>query len=334
MATITSNRLSDTPQTRFKQRMLRVEARDTLPITMRHERIYILPTKRGLAFLGVVLVMIMASMNYGLNLGYALSFMMVGLFASCLLSTYMNLTQLRVQSARTTDSYAGQALEFTIKLTETRNRTRHSITVSTDGAHNRVDIKANTSNVANLRVKGHQRGLINLGRITLSSDFPLGLWRGWGYVHAPITAYVYPHPETDAPALADDSSEQGDALTTQSGEREFKQLKRYQETDSPGSVAWKQVAKGGSWYSKEFEPEYKNKSSTIRWKDTPSLATTEQRLSRMCAWVQSAEASATPYSFEMPGITRNRQHGPAHLKECLRHLAAYNPDQIDGCVAT
>lgn len=330
MATITRNRISDTPQTRIKQRMLRVDARDTLPVTLRHERIYILPTKRGLAFLGVVLVMIIASMNYGLNLGYALSFMMVGLFASCLLSTYMNLTQLRVQSAIATDTYAGSAVNFTINLTETRNRTRHSISVSADDAHDRVDIEANTGNVANLRVKGHQRGLVNLGRITLSSDFPLGLWRGWGYVHAPVTAYVYPLPETDAPALADNSTEQGDAATRQPGEREFKQLKRYQETDSPGSVAWKQVAKGGSWYSKEFEPEYKNRSNAIRWANTPPQASIEQRLSRMCAWVQNAESSATAYSFEMPGITRRQQQGPEDLKECLRQLAIYSPDKLDG----
>ena len=137
-------------------------------------------------------------------------------------------------------------------------------------------------------------------------------------------------PEIDAPTLSDDTNEQGDAATRLSVEREFKQLKRYQETDSPGSVAWKQVARGGGWYSKEFEPETKNRSNTIRWTDTPQQASIEQRLSRMCAWVQSADASAAHYNFEMPGITKSRQSSPEHLKECLRHLAIYSPDQKHG----
>ncbi len=330
MATLSSSRLVDAQQARLKQRMLRVDACDTLPLTLRHERIYILPTTRGLAFLGVVLVMILASMNYGLNLGYALSFMMVGLFASCLLGTFMNLTQLVVQSVNATDAYAGQALTFAVTLTDTRGKHRHSVSVSADGAHDRIDINANHNGVAVLRVADNQRGLVNLGRITFSSDFPLGLWRGWGYVHTPISAYVYPLPEADAPALADDNSEKGDAATRRSDEREFKQLKRYQETDSPSSVAWKQVARGGGWYSKEFETEAQNRSNTIRWIDTPPHASIELRLSRMCAWVLNANASSTHYDFEMPGVSKSRQNGHENLQECLRHLAIYNPDQKSG----
>lgn len=330
MSTISSSYSTDTPKVRLKQRMLRVAARDTLPITLRHERIYILPTQRGLAFLGVVLVMILASMNYGLNLGYALSFMMVGLFASCLLSTYLNLTQLRVQSATAIDAFPGQSLDFSITLSETRKRTRHSITVAADNVFDQVDISANNSNVAVLRVKAQERGIFNLGRVTLSSDFPLGLWRGWGYVHAPITAFVYPKPETTPPTLTNDNAEQGDSASIRSDDREYSELKRYQKTDSLSSVAWKHVAKGAGWYSKEFEPEHKNTTSVIRWSDTAKLANTEDRLSRMCAWVKDAESSNTPYSFEMPGVTKHQQHGPDHQQECLRTLACHNSEQNNG----
>ena len=41
-----------------------------------------------------------------------------------------------------------------------------------------------------------ERGRQPLGRVTIWSDFPLGLWRGWAYVHFPLTGVVYPAPET------------------------------------------------------------------------------------------------------------------------------------------
>ena len=326
MVTIAST-LTDTPRRRFKQRLLRVDARDQLPITLRHERIYILPTRRGLAFLGVVMVMLLASMNYGLNLGYALSFIMLGLFASCLLSTYLNLTQLKLQAAAASDTYADNPLLFEISLKEDRRRRRHSINVAANGTSDIIDIAPNSTTTASLRMQDCQRGLLELGRITLSSDFPLGLWRGWGYVHARITAYVYPVPETSAPPVPGSEENAKDAQTNIRGEREYKQLKRYQETDSLSSVAWKQVARGAGWYSKEFEPEYASASTSIRWQDTHGQLTFEQRLSRLCAWVQAAEQNATPYSFELPGVAFSRNQGPTHKKDCLRQLASFKSEQ-------
>lgn len=329
MAAITST-LNETPRRRFKQRLLRVDARDQLPITLRHERIYILPTKRGLAFLGVVMVMLLASMNYGLNLGYALSFIMLGLFGSCLLSTYLNLTQLKIQTAVATDTYADTPLTFDISLTEDRRRRRHSINIAVAGTNDTIDIGANTTATARLRIQDRQRGLIKLGRITISSDFPLGLWRGWGYIHAPITAYVYPAPETSAPPLPRSAEISNDARTKIRGEREYKQLKRYQETDSLSSVAWKQVARGAGWYSKEFEPEYTSAITSIRWQDTHGQLNIEQRLSRLCAWVQTAEQNAIPYSFELPGVSFSRGQGPNHKKDCLRQLASFAVNNNNG----
>lgn len=313
------------PGDHFKQRLLRVEAKDTLPITLRHERIYILPTKRGLAFIMVIMVMLLASMNYGLNLGYALSFMMIGLFASCLLSTYLNIARLRLLSASATDTFANEPIEFCVTLEQGRQTTRHSISLSAEGAHDQIDTTAGNSNKAVLRIPGRERGVAELGRITLSSDFPLGLWRGWGYVHTPVTAYVYPMPEKPAPELVSQNSGPGGNTSRLLGEQEYKQLKRYQKTDSPGSVAWKQVAKGGDWYSKEFEPEQTNKVTSIKWTDTSAYASAEQRLSTMCARILIARAENLSYGLELPGISVSAKSGQEHAKNCLRLLATFRP---------
>lgn len=310
--------------------MLRVDAKDTLPITLRHERIYILPSKRGLAFFGVVTVMLVASMNYGLNLGYALSFILIGLFASCLLATYMNIAQLQMAAVTTTDTFAGDSLEFDITMREKNSRYRHSITVTdASGAKDTNDLKPNTTATANLHLANSQRGVYALGRLTISSDFPLGLWQGWGYVHAKTSGHVYPKAETPASRFVKQATIDDGPIAHTLNEREFKQLKPYQKTDSPASIAWKAVARGTGWFSKEFESQSSTGELILRWQDTPATLDAEQRLSRLCGWVLEAEKSATDYSLELPDGSIVAGQGHDHYQQCLRQLAKFTASPND-----
>lgn len=317
------NTITRQAQQRFKQRLLRVNARDSLPLTLRHERIYILPTPRGLAFVAVSLVMILASMNYGLNLGYALSFIMVGLFASCLLATFLNLAGLTVHSVRSEDTFAGSPLEYHVALQEQRGKTRYSIALQAGEAADIVDVDADKTAEALLRYGDTQRGEHTLGRLTVSSDFPLGLWRGWGYVHAPIQAYVYPKAELPVPPFPIAMQANAGAHPPASLEREFEQLKRYQTTDSPASVAWKTVASGRGWFTKEFASAEATRELNFDWADTDNVADTELRLARLCAWILQADASASPYQLSLPHHTADTALGPEHKRHCLRLLASF-----------
>jgi len=310
---------------RLRQRLFRSDANDMLPLTIRHERIYILPTGRGMAFLGVVMIMLLASMNYRLNLGYALSFILVGLFASSLLATYLNLVKLTFVSVKAKDTFSDMPLVFEIAITATGNRLRHSIEIAASDSNDRIDIGRQRCATARLKITAPGRGVHHLGRITLSSDFPLGLWRGWGYVHVDAPGYVYPKPEI--PLAPFHSSSEGN-LTSQkhTDEREFKELRTYQITDSPSSVAWKTVARGGAWYSKQFESSDSNNYSVyIRWSDIEKSITPEQRLSRMCAWLLEAELKSLPYDFQLPAYDNlNSQRDFNRKQDCLRQLAMFN----------
>src|SRR5205085_8640353 len=63
---------------RWRQRLWRLEAADRGPMVLKHQRIYILPTRRGLALIATLAIMLLASMNYALSLGYALTFLVAG----------------------------------------------------------------------------------------------------------------------------------------------------------------------------------------------------------------------------------------------------------------
>ena len=310
-------------QGRIAQRLFRTSAQDSLPMSIRHERIYILPSSRGMAFICVLAIMLMASINYGLNLGYALCFILIGLFASCLLSTYKNLVQINFALVSVEDTFSHKPLCYKIKLNEQSDRDRNSITIQSEHASDTIDLAANGTALATLQINNSPRGLHSLGRLTVSSDYPLGLWRAWGYVHTPVQAYVYPRPEQPVVNYAGHDAQDG-TPDRQLGEREYSGLKSYENTDSPSQVAWKKVASGAGWYSKEFETLNEQREIAIRWTDTPATLDDEHRLSRMCSWVVRAVEEDTAFTFELPGtVTTGFNSGRDHGNACLRALASY-----------
>ena len=60
---------------RFRQRMWRTQPGDHDAVVLRHHRIYILPTRRGLAVVGMLAIMLLTSLNYALSLGFAATFL-------------------------------------------------------------------------------------------------------------------------------------------------------------------------------------------------------------------------------------------------------------------
>ncbi len=311
----------------YRQRLFRTSASDSLPITLRHQRIYILPTRLGMAMGAVVLLMLVASINYRLSLGYALSFILTGLFASCLLHTYRNLNGVVVRNIAANDCFAPGPLKFAIEFDSRDSRRRYSIEVAGSVDRDVCDIEPNAIGRATLESGDTSRGRHQLGRLTISSSFPLGLWRGWAYVHAPVSGYVYPAPEQPTPAFplaADPTGEQAQAndnnqaRTAQSGE--YDSLRNWQRTDSPASVAWKAVARGNGWYSKDFTSSSADDNLLLQWDDLPTALPIEQRLSRLCAWVVEAQAQSRTCRVIAPGIGATLvQRGQA--TPLLRHLA-------------
>lgn len=311
-----------------KQRFFRSNAKDTLPMTICHERIYILPSRRGMAFICVIIIMLMASINYSLNLGYALCFILVGLFASCLLATYKNLVKLKFISINAQNTFAESDLNYKVRISEEVKKHRSSINLNNKESSTLFDTKPLEVVEATLRITHTKRGVHTLGRLTLSSNFPLGLWRGWGYLHTPVKAWVYPKPESPAVDFAGYSSTAGGTMAKGAESQEFSGLKVFETSDSLARVAWKRVASGTGWYSKQFEPEAEQREVAIRWQDTPAHLGTEQRLSRLCSWVIRARDENIAYTFELPGAkSLALASGREHYENCLRALATYNPDE-------
>ena len=71
---------------RVRQRVWRLAPGDLDRVVLRHSRIFILPTRRGLALMATLATMLLTSMNYALSLGFALTFLAAGMVASVAIS--------------------------------------------------------------------------------------------------------------------------------------------------------------------------------------------------------------------------------------------------------
>ena len=311
------------------QRIFRTRALDTLPKTITHERIYIVPSRRGWMFVVSLLVMLIGAINYNLSLGYALCFLLTGLFAASLIATYRNFSGIRIMRVNQPEATLGENLNFTLTLANSGDSHRYGVDVGNADIVTRIDVPAQGDVPATVAITGNQRGWQASGRFTLSSDYPLGLWFTWSYIHMDWNGLVYPKPERKPPPLPfnNEANSQGQSRTATQGD--FDSLREYQPGDSPGSIAWKTAARGLGLHTRQFVSEQPGSDLTLDWESTRVLGDSEQRLSRLAAWALQAHQSGIAYALEIPGHRTARSSGEPHLRSTLRHLALYGLRDAD-----
>jgi uncharacterized protein (DUF58 family) len=186
-----------------------------------------------------------------------------------------------------------------------------------------IDLAAGTTQIVQLSVQASRRGRQALGRVTLWSDFPLGLWRAWAYVHFPLAGIVFPAPEAPAPPLPPGQEGADARRSARAAEAELAGLRDYQRGDALNRIAWRAVARGAGWYSKQFEGAGGRGPVDLAWTALPPALATEARLSRLAAWVLAAEREGRAFGLEIPGLSLALGQGAAHRRAALAALALF-----------
>ncbi|MFO1323404.1 MAG: DUF58 domain-containing protein [Burkholderiales bacterium] len=306
---------------RMRQRAFRHAPTDTTPVVLRHSRIYLLPTRRGWALIGTLVIMLLASLNYALALGVGVTFLLAGLMAAAQLHTFRNLAGIEITPLAAGETFAGGQLAFTLAL-HAGSAARRDIRLDAGGAHAGGDIVAGQALTVTLDVAAPARGRVALGRVTLSSRYPFGLWRGWAYVHFPLAGIVFPAAEIAAPPLPRGTGGTDPLVQGASDDADLAGLREFQRGDPPQRIAWKAVARGAGWYSKEFDGAGGGGPVTLAWALLPALPV-EARLSRLTAWVLAAERAACPFALAIPGVELPARQGRDHRRDALTALALF-----------
>lgn len=291
--------------------------------------VYIFPTKQGFMFAFALLVMLLGSMNYNNNMGYMLVFILGSMALVSILHTHRMLHGLRIEAGHTDPAFAGDAVSFQLWLNNRHLPARFALTWQhcnpkwQNIAPITLNIPADQRQVLTLKLPSQRRGRLKLGRLKVSSEFPLGLFKVWSYVHLDLAATIYPKPLGQRALPRGERSEaQGEGQHTDSMGDDFIGYRDYKTGDSPRHIDWKAVARGQEWLIKQFGGAGAP-SLVFNWSQVQHLGDIEAALSQLCLWVLMAEDQQACYGLTLPHIEIEPDYGEAHRERCLTALALY-----------
>ncbi|MES2740946.1 MAG: DUF58 domain-containing protein [Pseudomonadota bacterium] len=292
-------------------------------------RVFIVPTRPGLAFAVLLLLLFIGAINYSLGLGFALTFFTAGCALVDMYLTAKNLAGLRLAAGRAPAVFAGEPAHFELQVINRSRRDRYAVWLDFQEAgtpRHATDIAAGASGEVLASTASAERGWLAAPRVRLTTRFPLGLFRAWAYWQPDVKALIYPFPEPAGPPLPlhGAASEDGHG---QVGLDNFAGIRSYQVGDPMRHLAWRQIARldpslGGQLVTKHFEG---GATADLRldFAQLPATMGLELRLSRMAHWVLQAEQRAQPYLFCLGHEEIGPAMGQAHSAACLRALALY-----------
>ncbi len=292
-------------------------------IVLVQRRVFILPTPQGLLFAGVIMLMLIGSVNYDLSLGFILAFLLGATGIQSMLHTFRNLANLRIAPGRVPPVFAGEQAQFQIRIANHARIHRYSIGVTRDKRTAvYIDVPPDTEMIATVAVTATRRGWLRPGRLTLYTFFPIGLFRAWSYVDLDMQALVYPAPASPGLTLPLPETGSGDGGAHGHGHDEFSGLRPYRPGDSPRHIAWKAVARDDTLLTKQFTGRA-DTELWLAWEALPPAMATENRIAHLARWVIDADSAGLAYGLRVPGLLLPIATGAAHRDDCLRALALH-----------
>ena len=297
--------------------------------TITRRNLYLLPTRAG-CMLGVtLLVLLIGSINFQLNLGFLLTFMLTGAALVSVGIGYRNLLGVNLALQAPDAQFAGQAMRINLQLDNPSRRARYALGVRLhhEAGLNMANIAAQASTTVHLATLAERRGLQPLPAVVAETRFPLGVFRMWTVFRTAEQALVYPSPENNPPPLplgaVDVGSGTSASLRASSGE--FDGVRGYRRGDPLKLVVWKKAATALATGSGHFVVrDNQHQAMQDLWLDASrtGLADREAQLSRLAAWVLMADQQGLRWGLR---ITANNEiaadSGPEHRLACLRALA-------------
>jgi uncharacterized protein (DUF58 family) len=312
--------------TRLRGRMARWirkrQGPDSLPLTLSRRRLYILPTRAGIGFGLLLILMLVAGLNYANSTALFLTFLLTGFTLVTMHQCHRNLlgAQLVAATAQPTFAQRPGILELTFENPAGAARFRIAAGIADEPAAP-TDLPARGRGRIELPLAAPRRGVVQIDRLHLITTHPFGLFRTWTWVHAPIEMLVYPHPNGSLPMPTHYGNRGGTRSVINTGADEWLGLRPFRDGDSPRQVDWKAYAREAPLLVKEYSAA----GADLRVFDFGTLGSLqlEAKLEQLSRWVVEAEGGGERYGLRLPDSYIKPDRGPQHRHRCLAALAMF-----------
>lgn len=310
------------------QRWLEARLKPKDQIVLTQHNVYILPTGPGLMLALTLLVLLVASINYQLNLGYVLTFLLAGSALVGMHVCHSNLRGITMNLVAPEPQFAGANVNISIHVMSQRNSVRYGIGLAALGTDHWswTDVPAQGASKVQVGFSPKRRGLHRLPTLTAQTRFPLGTFRVWTVWRPGASVWVYPAPELHPPPLPPGEPRAGGSVAVhQQTTGEFDGVRAYRRGDPLKLVVWKKAAKSDALVSRDAQQVQRFEL----WLDLAHTGLGAARsqldagLSRLCAWVLLAEKQGLQYGLRLPGHEIHPGSGAIHQQKCLQALAVH-----------
>jgi len=297
-------------------------------VTLKNNRIYILPTRQGLLFALTVFVMLMAAINFSNSLIYLFTFFLASLAILSMFTTQKNLLDLSFHTTTAVPVYCGETAYIPLhiydknnQISQTGHKQHYAITIITENFSQTIDPIDNSEPI-NIPIKTYRRGYIQLPVITISSLFPFGLFYAWSNIKLKTLSIAYPKPvpyNLPNNLAAMHSNNEG---KNSQGNSDFHGLDKYSLGESLKQVHWKAYAKGQGLYIKRYAGSDNSNFYWLDWLKFEQFEI-EKRLSILSHLITQAEKKGDHFGLRLPHISLAISEGKKHKHQCLEQLALF-----------
>lgn len=292
-------------------------------VVLSQRNLFIFPTVTGFVFGALLVLLILAAINYQASLVYGVAFLLGSVFLVTILYTFRNLSGLTLEFVAGRPGFVGEDIEFSVRVSRppgTRGG-REGIQLGFPGGLVQwVEVSEQEADLVRLYLPGPRRGFLNPGRLLVETYYPLGLLRAWTWVDLDARALVYPKPVFGARLNPVSGSRDEGQLVDPLGSDDFSDIRPYQPGDPVRHVLWRSYARGDELmvkrYASYLEPRL--------WLDLEAVeGDVEQRLSLLTGMALEASRRSREFGLRLGAVTVVPATGEAHLERVLRELALF-----------
>jgi uncharacterized protein (DUF58 family) len=326
-----------------------------------HRNVYILPNGAGGLLALLLVVLLVASINDRLALGYALTFGLASVALVSMPMTHAQVRGLRLRLAPIDPVPAGTPATLALEI-DHPGPARHGLRLRLSAQTLDLDLPADATTTMRLPLPTSQRGWQALPPLVVESRFPFGLFRAWTVWRPEPAVLVWPAAEQPAPPLPAPAGAPADTDPSSAGTAPvpaFDGLRPWRAGDGPRDIAWKHLARRPA----PLEPVSRDLAPLVETSPLPPLWLTwedaagasaaagqafqgdatrqltdsaripgvrgraiddEARLSRLAAWVLAAHQTGRPCGLRLPGCHIAPSLGEAHRRRLLQALALWS----------
>lgn len=288
-------------------------------LMMKRGRIYILPTKMGGYFNGLIFLMFLLSVGYSNNLLLIFTLTLFALNLVWVIQTHFHLRHLEFDVMITSDAHAGSSHPFSIQW-------RKAPELPHEWEFKLIQGKE----VFSLRTLEHEkdrthgefilpkRGIWKWEYLKISSSRPFGLYKAWRYQKIEVKNFTYPALKKNfaSPNFSDLKSE-GEEATGAKGAGDFHGLSPYSGEEAR-RISWKHYARSGELLVRDGEEV---KTRLVEFTIPTNDQAFEEKLSELASQMLHCHRQDIPFTFQGPRFKLGPGTHAKHLSDCLKELS-------------